>query len=364
MKSLAVLLNYPLQNQIDVGHLDVLLASFENALNEFDEVHVISPRDDRKYDLGNPRIKVHSSGCTARWLYYPSVFKDALALYKIVRGKNARVIRVFAPTSGLTGGIIGKLTRTPVFLSVHTDEELAVNDSGRSFFKSALVRFAEPLSFKLASKIGVISGHIRDYALRKGAPAYKIFSHHNFVDTEEFKPGRKKNKTPVFIFVGRFTPVKAPLVAIKAFERVLKEEKAVLWLAGDGTLFKEAKKEAKRLGRKVKFFGRVEHSKLPGILAKADYFIAPATAGFTLIEAFSCGLPAAAADLDWSRELVRRGETGYLAKAYDEESLANACLKLLRSKKNMGAACRRAVEKDYSLRAFKERELSVYRKLQ
>jgi glycosyltransferase involved in cell wall biosynthesis len=364
MKSLAVLLNYPLQNQIDVGHLDVLLATFENALNEFDEVHVISPRDDREYDLGNPRIKVHSNGCTASWLYYPSVFKDAWKLYKIVRENNARVIRLFAPTSGLVGGIVGRLTRTPVLLSVHTDEELAANDSGRSFLKSLLVRFAEPLSFKLASKIGVISGHIRGYALRKGASGHKLFNHHNFVDTRKFKPISKKNKAPVFVFVGRFTPVKSPLTSIKAFERVLTEKDAVLWLVGDGPQLKQAKHAAKPLGKKVKFYGRVEHSKLPAILAKADYFIAPATAGFTLIEAFSCGLPAAAADLDWSRELVRNGKTGYLAKAYDAGSLANACLKLLRSKKSMRNACRRVVEKDYSLRAFKERELCAYRGLQ
>lgn len=359
MSRIVFLLNYPLQNQVDVGHLDVLEASFRNALNEFDEAVVVSPRDNRKYNLGKG-VAVISNGWTHPLLYYLSPLKDFLTVWRLACDKDTKLLRAFAPTSGFVAGIVGKLAGKPVFLSVHTDESVARGDAGRRWLKSLLLPFAEWASFKTASKIGVISGYIRKYALRRGANPKKVFLHHNFVDVNAFKPGKPRNKKPVFVFVGRFTPVKAPLTAIKAFSRV---KGCNLWMVGDGPQLAEAKILAKRLGVDARFFGRVEHSKLPVVLAKADYFVAPATAGFTLIEAFACGLPAAAADLDWASEVVRNGKTGWLCKAYDAESLAEACNKLARGGKKMRAACRKFAVAEFSLGAFKERELKTYREL-
>ena len=351
MKRIVFLLNYPLQNQVDVGHLDVLMQSFKNALNEFDEVAVISPRDNRKYVLGKG-IKVKSNGFTHPLLYYLSPFKDFWRLWHLARDSDTKVIRALAPTSGFVAGIAGKLAGTPVFLSVHTDESIASNDAGRRSLKSLLLKIAEPLSLKWANKIGVISEHIRKYAIRRGADPKKIVKHPNFVDTRKFKPVRNGKK---FVFVGRFTPVKAPLTAIEAAEKAGVE----LVMVGDGPLLAEAKKKA---GKNVEFLGRVKHVELPKILGKNGFFVAPATAGFTLLEAFACGLPAAAADLDWSREMVADGKTGYLCKAYDSDSLAKAMKKLKRNGGRMRKACRKKAL-EYSLEEFKKRELKVYREL-
>ncbi|PIO02715.1 hypothetical protein COT57_02505 [Candidatus Micrarchaeota archaeon CG09_land_8_20_14_0_10_55_25] len=350
MKRIVFLLNYPLQNQVDVGHLDVLMQSFKNALNKFDEAAIISPRDNREYRLGK-KIRVKSNGFTNPLLYYLSPLKDFWTLWRLACDSDTKLIRAFAPTSGFVAGLVGKLTGKPVFLSVHTDEAVAARDSGRRPLKSLLVRFAEPLSLKWATKIGVISEHIREYAVRRGADPKKVFLHHNFVDLKKFKPGKGNNKR--FVFVGRFTAVKAPLTALKAFKELGEGE---LWMIGDGPQFTEAKRIA---GKNVRFFGSVPHSGLPAILAKCDYFIAPATAGFTLIEAFACGLPAAAADLDWTKEMVVNGKTGYLCKAYDADSLAAAMKKLLKNGVKMRAACVKK-SREFSLKEFKKRELKVY----
>jgi len=321
---------------------------------------VVSPRDNRGYRLGKG-IRVISNGWTNPLLYYLSPIKDFWTVWRLARRPETKLIRAFAPTSGFIAGLAGKLAGKPVLLSVHTDESVAARDAGRRWLKSLLLPFAERLSLKMASKIGVISGHVWKYALRRGADPKKVFMHHNFVDVAAFKPHAARARgAPVFVFVGRFTPVKAPLVAVKAFSHV---KNAKLWMVGDGPQLEEAKTLAKWLNVDAKFFGRVEHSKLPAVLAKADYFVAPATAGFALIEAFACGLPAAAADLDWASEIVRDGATGCLCVPYNSRSLAEACAKLEKNGGRMAAECRKLAVTEFSLDAFKERELKAYREL-
>mgnify|MGYP006311216193 CR=1 FL=1 len=67
-------------------------------------------------------------------------------------------------------------------------------------------------------------------------------------------------------------------------------------------------------------------------------------------------------DLDWSREIVVEGKTGYSCKAYDSESLAKAMKKLKKNGGRMRKACRKKAL-EYSLNAFKKRELKAYKEL-
>lgn len=52
-------------------------------------------------------------------------------------------------------------------------------------------------------------------------------------------------------------------------------------------------------------------------------------AGFSLIEACASGRPVISYDVEWHRELVKDGETGFLIKEHDLDSLCKAVIYLL-----------------------------------
>lgn len=366
LKNIAFILNYPLQNQIEVGHLDVLITQYKNALEVFDQVHLLSPRDNREYALGK-NIFVHSNSCTSRLFYYPSILWDAWKLLKIVREHDIKVIRALAPTSGFAAVLVGKITGIPVIVSVHADQKVAAADERRSALKNLLINAIEPFVMRHADLIPVISKHVRNYALKTGAETKKIVFHPNFVDEQKFRPRGKRGKNEV-LFVGRLSKVKGGEEAIRAMALVVKERpEAVLKIAGKGeeeqnlhSLVKQLKLE-----KNVVFLGRVDHEKqLPKLMSESSVFVAPQTAGFTLIEAMSSGLPIVAGDVEWSQEVIKSGETGLLVKPEPQE-IARAILQLLNSPqkaRQLGENAQRIALEKFSLRAWKRREIAFYEK--
>ena len=101
--------------------------------------------------------------------------------------------------------------------------------------------------------------------------------------------------------------------------------------------------------------------------AAADGFVLPSlaeNAPLVLLEALAMGLPCVSFDVGGCPEIVRDGETGFVAKGGDVGSLA-AALRLLVSlgeegRKAMGLACRRVAERDYSLDLQSERYLRLF----
>ena len=139
------------------------------------------------------------------------------------------------------------------------------------------------------------------------------------VDLDIFKPkkGRRKNKNPILLNVGRVAVEKN----LEEFLKIdLPYEK---WVVGDGPAFKELKKKYP----KVIFHGAKSKEELEYYYNKADVFVFPSktdTFGLVLLEAMACGLPVAAFPVSGPLDVIGNSNAGIL-----NSSLKEACKKAL-----------------------------------
>ncbi len=147
---------------------------------------------------------------------------------------------------------------------------------------------------------------------------------------------------PVAAFVGRLVPVKEPDVALRAWERVLRERPdAVLLVAGGGPLLARLRGSGVA---GVRFLGWCES--VAEVFAAADVVLLTSRNEGTpvaLIEGAAAGRPAVSTRAGGVPSVVLDGETGLLADIGDAEALAAALLRLLGDdalRQRMGAAAR------------------------
>lgn len=84
----------------------------------------------------------------------------------------------------------------------------------------------------------------------------------------------------------------------------------------------------------------------------------------SLLEAAASARPMVAADVPGSREIVRQGDTGYLARVDDAGSFADALEKMAgdaQARHRMGLAARALVVEHFSARIIGEQILDLYR---
>jgi phosphatidylinositol alpha-mannosyltransferase len=138
----------------------------------------------------------------------------------------------------------------------------------------------------------------------------------------------------VVLWVHRLDPQKGFPVAVRAFARLAAELPDVhLVVAGDGH-----DRDAVGLlpvsdrGR-VAMLGTVPNEDLPGQLAAADVFVAPALGqesfGIALVEAMAAGVPVVASAIPGYDEVVRDGVDGLLVPPADVNALAAALRRVL-----------------------------------
>ena len=170
-------------------------------------------------------------------------------------------------------------------------------------------------------------------------------------DTEKFKPNskrsHKKNKTPIFIFVGR--------VAIeKNIEDFLKLDlvgKKIV--VGDGPKLKQFRKNYPD----TEFVGYKLGKELTDYFSKADVFIFPSktdTLGLVILESLACGTPVAAYPVIGPKDIIENNKTGILS--HDLKQAAVDAL-LIDRKKCREAAVKKSWQK--VAKAMKKKFLSL-----
>ncbi len=166
----------------------------------------------------------------------------------------------------------------------------------------------------------------------------------NFVDTGFFTPQpnaelRRQfapNGEFILMHVSNFRPVKRSPDTVRILAEVRSVLPAKLILIGDGPERGEAERLARQLGieEHVRCLGKQPTT--PELLSIADIFLLPSQSesfGLAALEAMSCGVPVVATSAGGIPELVRHGETGFLAEIGDIERMARYCLELLSNPK-------------------------------
>ena len=211
----------------------------------------------------------------------------------------------------------------------------------------------------------------------------KYFIAHSGVNTSTLKQDcnenerhvfRDKNNIPnnsiIITLLAGITGEKGHDAAIKAFSKIknkYSESDIKLVFAGkdfiDGEMEILARK--KEVIKDIFFLGFCDTKKVHQIMNATDIFILPSLReGFptVVLEAMSYGLPVIATDVGGTSELLINGETGFLIKPYDTDSLIKKLSILIEDEVQritMGKSGRKLVETKFSL---KQMTLSIEKK--
>jgi glycosyltransferase involved in cell wall biosynthesis len=200
------------------------------------------------------------------------------------------------------------------------------------------------------------------------------------VDTELFRPLDRDaaraavglGDHPVFLYVGRFVPLKNIPMLIRGFKRIHdRAPSSVLLMAGEGALESQIRAGVSRLGlgAAVRFLGQQPQSALPQLYAAADVVLL--TSSFdnspnAVLEANACERPVVATSVGGVPRYVTTGENGLLVPHDDDAALADETLRLLadvQTRREMGSAGRARVLQRHSWRRSAEMLLALYREL-
>ena len=163
------------------------------------------------------------------------------------------------------------------------------------------------------------------------------------------------------VALGRLDPRKGLELAIDAVERVPNVE---LEIVGEGDERARLEKRGRHLGDRLRFAGYT--SDVRGAIARADAVLSSAKEeglGIALLEAMAMGRPVIAVPVGGIPEIVKDGETGWLASARTASALAEVIDQAARSTAELerrGQRARVRVLHDFTVHAMRAKYADLY----
>lgn len=186
-----------------------------------------------------------------------------------------------------------------------------------------------------------VSDALRTRLIDLGAPADKVTTLRNGVDTDLFSPVSAADRDATrqrynltgrtFIAVGNLAPEKGQMLIAEALRKL---PDATLVLVGDGPDGDRLDLyiEDNNLAGRVRRLGRVPQADLPGLYSAADVSVlASLREGWpnVLLESMACGTPVVAADVGGVREMVTLPAAGVVVAERTADAFASAISGLL-----------------------------------
>lgn len=155
----------------------------------------------------------------------------------------------------------------------------------------------------------------------------------------------------------RLVPAKALHLMVEAFTKSGLANQGWVWaVAGDGPLRQELEQQAGKLNTNViRFLGPIAPADIPALMAQSELFVLPSIYephGIVVTEAMAVGTPVIASrDCGAARDLVHRGQTGWLFGSGDAASLRRSLELAASDAERLGAMrleCRIALQRWYA----------------
>lgn len=162
------------------------------------------------------------------------------------------------------------------------------------------------------------------------------------INTSIFHPAeRTEDKDRMVVGIIKYLePIYDIPLLINAFAIIHKEmdNKPLLKIYGDGHLKDELVKLTEELGvaNDVRFMGAIPNMKVPKVLSGMDIFVNCSKSesfGVNMVEAMACGVPVVATNTPGAREVIVDGETGFIMKDREPETMAAVFRKLMNDNK-------------------------------
>lgn len=299
-------------------------------------------------------------GRAASFLY--SFLMPLLAIREL---NKCDVFKTNQMDGALAAVVAARLLRRPLYvrtgytLSLFVDRIHARNPLRRRF-----ATFTEIIAFRCCQAASVSSHFDRDYVVKRYSLAERPpFVIGNYIDTEAFKPRPAGEKLNRLIFVGRLTPQKNLGSAIAACAVA----NVGLDIVGDGPDKKLLEDAANEAGADVRWLGVFPNERLPELLSMYRYFFLPSLwEGMpkALLEAMATGMICIGNDTTGINEVIRDGETGYLATGPAAAKLTDAIRRAMDGDPEpIAAAARDFICRNFSLAAIAAKEREIYASL-
>lgn len=274
----------------------------------------------------------------------------------------------WAVPGGFIAALVGRLTRTPVVISLHGSDVFVIR---RNRLYGAAARWA----FRRAARVVVCSHDLRARALQAGLAPERSEVIPYGVDATRY--GQERAAEALALRQRWGVPAGAPLIGalgrmvhkkgfdhlIAALPRVLQavpEARCVIGGAGDLQVALRAQAQTLGLGERVLFPGAVDWQVTPAFYAACDVLAVPSVVDAhgnvdglpnVLLEAMASRCAIVGSDVAGIPDVLRDGENGLLVAPGDESALGEALVRLLADadlRTRLGAAARHTVAQDYA----------------
>lgn len=286
-------------------------------------------------------------------------FKLSLFEYLLLSSFKKQKIQLVFAEYGTSGSKVIKICKKlglPLIVHFHGYDAYVKN-----ILEANKREYAE--LFVYASKLIVVSRHMRDQLILLGCPADKLIlnvygPHSSFFSVDPLFIQSK------FVAVGRFVDKKAPYHLILAFKKVVaKHPDATLVIGGDGPLFEACTNIVRVLGlqKSISLPGKLTREQFLKLLEQANGFLQHSITAFSgdsegtpvaILEAMAAALPVVSTKHTGIGELVLDGVTGWLVDEHDVDAMADRIITLLENKSlanKMGREGRELVRQYYTI---------------
>ena len=188
-----------------------------------------------------------------------------------------------------------------------------------------------------------------------------------FADLESDDDPSSASESGQILTVGRLLiiePGKGVDTVIRALPTVLQAAPHAFFVVvgdGDQRPFLEGLADDLGVRHKVLFVGHVGERELKDYYKKATVVVMPSRQegfGLVFLEAMAFGKPVIGGDVGGTPDVIVDGETGFLVKYGDVDTLAERLIRLLNDRdlcKRMGAAGRQRLKENYTFECFRKR---------
>jgi len=305
-----------------------------------------------------------------RRMYDVQALRASLKLARILRSQSVSVVHSFFTASDLLGGLVAKLSGSPILISSRRD---------MGIHRTALQHTAYRLMSGLFDQVHAVSENVRRWHMNNDQlPPHKIVTVYNGVDLSELDGVARRplseigvgDASHVVVTVANIRPVKALEVLVATAAIVCREIPRVRFLVLGQVQDEAYMKRVSDLARLLRvegnlvFAGRVPQ--VSAVLRSCDAFFLPShSEGLSnaMLEAMACSLPCVATDVGGNSEIITDSRNGWLVRPNDPEMAAVRILNLLASPDQagrMGRACRKLVESQFSVQAMVGRLMGLY----
>lgn len=305
------------------------------------EVHFITYEMPFRLSIENENVFFHQVEINRYDLfrYADYALPLAVTICNVARQHQLDVIHVHyaiphATSAYLAGQILGN-KRPAIVTTLHgTDITLVGRDPS----------YTEMVSFSIEQSDAVtsVSQSLKNETLEHFEVSKSIDVIHNFFipkssykNCRELKERFAPDAEKLIIHASNFRSVKRPLDVIDIFDKVRKEIPSRLLLLGGGGDIELVRHYVaqKKLNKEVVFLGITRD--IDAHIACGDLFLLPSeqeSFGLAALEAMCYGVPVIGTKTGGLPELVIDGETGFLSKIGDTESMAKNALRLLQDR--------------------------------